>query len=78
MFIEQKKSCGEDAGCKITLIYSINVLSFKKWPVTSLLDKSNSLVLGLSCLFILLFFLDLELFSVPITRMANTRKSWDS
>nr|WDA66152.1 NADH dehydrogenase subunit 2 [Lithothamnion corallioides] len=51
----------------IQIMYFLNI---KKWPIINPLTKSNSMVLGFSCLFILLFFLDIELFSIPITRMA--------
>lgn len=53
----------------IQIMYFIN---FKKWPIINPLTKSNSLILGTSCLFVILFFLDIELFSIPITRMALT------
>nr|UVF63025.1 NADH dehydrogenase subunit 2 [Synarthrophyton patena] len=51
----------------IQLMYFTN---YKKWIITSPLAKSNSLILGLSCIFLILFFSDIELFFIPISRMA--------
>nr|WDA66136.1 NADH dehydrogenase subunit 2 [Phymatolithon calcareum] len=54
----------------IRIIKNVYFTKSKKWFVTNPLTKSSSFTLGFSCIFILLFFLDIELFSVPITRMA--------
>ena len=56
----------------IRIIQILYFLDFNKWPVLNPITKLNSLILGIACLFILLFFLDIELFSVPAMRMALT------
>lgn len=42
--------------------------SQKQFIITSI-SKPNAIILGISCIFIFLFFLDIELFSILITRM---------
>lgn len=54
----------------IRIIQNIYFVGSKKLRIASPLTKPNSLILGFSCIFILLFFLDIELFSVPIARMS--------
>nr|AYR06584.1 NADH dehydrogenase subunit 2 [Lithothamnion sp.] len=56
----------------IRIIQVMYFLNFNSWPVVNPMTKLNSLILGISCLFILLFFIDIELFSIPATRMALT------
>ena len=53
----------------IRLIQSMYFLKTKKWLLIVPISKVNALTLGISCIFVLLFFLDIELFSVLITRV---------
>lgn len=60
----------------ISCFYYIRLIQFtyffnlKKLVVTYPLDKSVSIVLGISIFFLLFFFLDIELFYLPLKRMA--------
>lgn len=54
----------------IRIIQSMYFLKTRKWSLSIPMSKVNALILGTSCGFIFLFFLDLELFSIVITRMA--------
>lgn len=51
----------------IQLMYFTNQ---KIWIITVPIKKINSLILGSSCIFISLFFMDIELISIPLNRMA--------
>ena len=56
----------------IRIIQSMYFIEIIKWPLYVPLSKLNSLVLGTSCFFILFYFLDIELFSIIITRITLT------
>lgn len=54
----------------IRIIQSMYFLKTQKWPFILSISKLNSIVLGSSSLIILLLFLDIELFSIFIIRLA--------
>nr|YP_009660506.1 NADH dehydrogenase subunit 2 [Corallina chilensis]QCS25454.1 NADH dehydrogenase subunit 2 [Corallina chilensis] len=60
----------------ISCFYYIRIIQLayfskiQRWPILQPVDKSTSLVLGISLFFISLFFVDIELFYTPIKRMA--------
>lgn len=54
----------------IRLIQLLNFFKKKKLPINYLINKEISIILGMSVLFTLLFFLDIELFYLPLKRMA--------
>lgn len=56
----------------IRIIQSIYFLQLNKWPVYFPISKSNAYLIAISCLFILFYFLDIELFSILITRLTLT------
>ncbi len=56
----------------IRIIQSMYFVQIDKWPIYISLSKANSLILGTSCFFILFYFLDIELFSIIITRIILT------
>lgn len=51
----------------IQLMYFLNV---KRLPMLAPMNKPTSIVIGFSCFFLMLFFLDIELIYLPIKRMA--------
>lgn len=53
----------------IRVIQSMYFIKFKKQPIIVPLNKSNTVILGASCFLLLLFFLDMELFLLLITKM---------
>ena len=56
----------------IRIIQSMYFVQVVKWPLYLPLSKVNSIILGTSCFFILFYFLDIELFSIIITRIILT------
>jgi NADH-quinone oxidoreductase subunit N len=53
----------------IRLIQLMYFNKAKKLLIISPINKFNALVLGLSCIFLFLYFLDIELFAILISRM---------
>ena len=56
----------------IRIIQEMYFIKMKKWPVYAPLTKINAFILANACFMISFFFLDIELFSVLITRLAIT------
>nr|YP_009502234.1 NADH dehydrogenase subunit 2 [Porolithon onkodes]ASB29836.1 NADH dehydrogenase subunit 2 [Porolithon onkodes] len=56
----------------IRIIQSIYFLKIDKWPIFTPITKINSFILGISCFLISFFFLDIELFSILLTRISIT------
>lgn len=53
----------------IRVIQSMYFLKLLKWPLVIPIKKPNALILSSSCFILVFFFLDIELFSILITRM---------
>ncbi len=56
----------------IRIIQSMYFIKIDKWPIYLCMSKLNAVILSFSCFFILFYFLDLELFSIIITRLTLT------
>lgn len=56
----------------IRIIQSMYFIKSSKWFLYIPISKINSFILGLSCFILLFYFLDIELFSILITRLALT------
>lgn len=53
----------------IRIIQSLYFINTKKWPLFVPINKINAFILGLGCFFLFFYFLDIELFSILITKI---------
>lgn len=56
----------------IRIIQSLYFLKSIKWPLFVPMNKKNTFILGTSFFFLLFYFLDIELFSILITKITLT------
>lgn len=56
----------------IRIIQSLYFLKVRKWPLFVPMNKKNTFILGTSCFFLLFYFLDIEFFSILITKITLT------